>query len=538
MRPEIRCFSVVSVALAMFAGAAYANEAVSGGLEPLPDNEWDYAKARHLLSRAGFGGTPREVDKLHAMGLRGAVDYLVDFRKQPEPDLPFEIASPQPAAKKPQLDKKALAKLSPQERQKAIKEFKALQQKQAKQKGKNERQQFTDLREWWVRRMVESPRPLEEKLALFWHGHFATGYRTVKSSDALFLQNRLFRQHAAGNFGQMLHGIIHDPAMLRYLDNDKNVKANPNENLAREIMELFSMGEGNYTEQDIKEAARALTGYSFDRRSFKSVFNEKVHDEGPKTIFGNTGNWDGDEFVDLILAEAATPRFIARKLFVFFVHEDPGEQAVDRLAGVLRENDYELAPLLRTMFLSKEFYGPETMGTQIKSPLQLVVGSLRNLGLERDNYGGLVTAGQSMGQELFQPPNVKGWDGGRTWIDTNTLFARHNFAAPLMTSAGDARKGKKKAPRDRAGSKIRGVDLVSVLEKENPESGADVVGYLTNACLVLPLSESKRAELVEFIDAGGPLPPSSQWDTQRPQINAKLKALLVLIMSLPEFQLT
>ncbi|MDP6350592.1 MAG: DUF1800 family protein, partial [Chloroflexota bacterium] len=166
-------------------------------------------------------------------------------------------------------------------------------------------------------------------------------------SYAMYTQNELFRKHAAGNFGQMLKGIVHDPAMLRYLDNDKNVKQHPNENLAREIMELFSLGEGNYTEQDIKGAARALTGYGFDRRSFEFVFRANAHDEDEKTIFGRTGNWDGDDLVDLILEQPATARFIARKLFVFFVHEDPSQQTVEQLAAVLRENDYELAPMLK-----------------------------------------------------------------------------------------------------------------------------------------------------------------------------------------------
>ncbi|HJN13441.1 MAG TPA: DUF1800 domain-containing protein [Pirellulaceae bacterium] len=523
---------LATVGLCTLLSGQMANAEGKGGLKPVSEDAWDYAKARHLLARAGFGGTPEEVEKLHAMGLRKAVDFLVDYQEQPAADIPLAIESPQPV-KQVKLDRKALAKLSPKERQKLIQE----QRKQTQQRRKNEQQQFAELRQWWMKRLVESPRPLEEKLVLFWHGHFATGYRTVKDTYAMYLQNELFRKHAAGSFGQLLRGIAHDPAMLRYLDNDKNVKARPNENLAREILELFSMGEGNYSEEDIKEAARALTGYTFDRRSVEFMFRRQVHDDGEKTIFGKTGNWDGDKLVDLILEEPATARFIARKLFVFFVHEDVDEQTIEQLAGVLRENDYELAPLLKTMFLSEEFNGPKAMGTQIKSPVQLVVGVLRSLGVKQANYTALAAATQSMGQELLQPPNVKGWDGGSAWINTNTVFARHNFAAPLVIQ--NQKRGKKPVrSRGGGGQLTQRIDIVGLLEKSQSGTPADVVDYLAKALLVTQLSEEKREELVNFLNDAEPLPPSTQWKSQRAQVNAKLRALLVLMMSMPEYQLT
>ncbi|MAF67393.1 MAG: DUF1800 domain-containing protein [Pirellulaceae bacterium] len=496
----------------------------TGGLQPLNEQQWNEAKARHLLFRAGFGNTPEEMARLHALDPRQAVDLMVDFHKQPEPKFALTIESPRP--RKLVIDRAALAKLKPEERKKRLQELR----KQQGDSRRNEREQFVDLREWWIRRMVESPRQLEEKLVLFWHGHFATGYRTVQSSYAMYTQNELFRKHAAGNFGQMLKGIVHDPAMLRYLDNDKNVKQHPNENLAREIMELFSLGEGNYTEQDIKGAAHALTGYGFDRRSFEFVFRANAHDEDEKTIFGRTGNWDGDDLVDLILEQPATARFIARKLFVFFVHEDPSQQTVEQLAAVLRENDYELAPMLKTLFLSQEFFAPAAMGTQIKSPVQLVVGALRSLNIKEANCTALLAATQEMGQELLQPPNVKGWDGGRAWINTNTLFSRHNFAAPLVTPATKPAGQRIPAAAD--------VDLAMLLEDKDLQSAADIVDYLTEACLVTTISDARRQLLIELLEGDQPLPAPSEWKDQRQMVNARLVALLVAIMGMPEYQLT
>ncbi len=224
-------------------------------------------------------------------------------------------------------------------------------------------------------------------------------------------------------------------------------------------------------------------------------------------------------------------------MFVFFVHEDVDEQTIEQLAGVLRENDYELAPLLKTMFLSEEFNGPKAMGTQIKSPVQLVVGVLRSLGVKQANYTALAAATQSMGQELLQPPNVKGWDGGSAWINTNTVFARHNFAAPLVIQ--NQKRGKKPVrSRGGGGQLTQRIDIVGLLEKSQSGTPADVVDYLAKALLVTQLSEEKREELVNFLNDAEPLPPSTQWKSQRAQVNAKLRALLVLMMSMPEYQLT
>jgi uncharacterized protein (DUF1800 family) len=487
-------------------------------LKPLPADAWDYAKARHLLARAGFGGSPEDVKKLHGMGLRKAVEFLIDYRTQPDVSFP----APEPP-NDPDLAPGELAKLTREERQKVL------------QKRRQIDPQFQrEVRDWWLRRMVESPRPLEEKMVLFWHGHFATEYRTVRSAEAMLRQNRLFREHAAGNFGTLLHGIVHDPAMLRYLDNNRNVKGRPNENLAREIMELFAMGaDQGYTEKDIKEAARALTSYILDPQTQKFRFAAFQHDAGEKTVFGKAGKYDGDALVDLILAQPATARFIAGKLFTYFVHESPDDRLLDELARVLRDNKYELAPLLRILFLSEEFYGPRAMSTQIKSPVQLVVGTVRTLKVKAEPAA-LAAALRGMGQELFEPPNVKGWEGGRAWINTNTLFARDNFAA-LLVAQGTGTAGAAPGRPALGGRLAKDFDPTALFEGKKLDTPAAVVDHVARALLSVPLTEAKRKELIAFL---GDLPSSGRRVDQKQRVNARLAGLLVLVMSLPEYQMT
>jgi uncharacterized protein (DUF1800 family) len=292
--------------------------------------------------------------------------------------------------------------------------------------------------------MIETPRPLEEKLTLFWHGHFATNYRTIENSYHMFMQNQVFRANAAGNYGDLLHAIIKDPAMIAYLDNNDSRKGKPNENLAREIMELFSLGVGNYTEKDIKEGARALTGYTFEDDEF--VFQARNHDTGDKRILGRSGNIKGEDFVDIILNQPACARFVTRKLYHYFLADvppderggdkelDPAQRSVLRqMASTLSSNRYELKPVLRKLFLSEHFYEPRFRNQQIKSPVTLIVGAIRSLNAPPRDLSILNDALDLMGQRIFFPPSVKGWDGGRSWINTSTLFVRQNVLAFLLT---------------------------------------------------------------------------------------------------------
>ncbi len=488
---------------------ASATKAASlGGLKPLAREAWDYAKARHLLWRAGFGGTPEEVSKLHALGLHEAVRQLVYFSAVEAPESLFEAWPRETTI--PHLPYES--KFTNDEQ---LKIETARQQVEGRQVG-----QF---RAWWLRRMVESPRPLQEKLVLFWHGHFACQYSILdQQSYLMYRQNQLFRQHAAGHFDALLRGLVHDTTMIRYLNNDANTKGKPNENLAREIMELFSMGIGNYTEEDIREASRALTGYTCDRSSGEFRFIKANHDEGVKSIWGRSGNFSGDDLVDLILQQPATARFIARKLFAAFAHDAPDEATVDRLASVLRESRHNIAVMLENLFLSETFYDARSMGTQIKSPVQLVVGTLRALGAKDAPYRSLADGVRNMGQDLLEPPNVKGWEGGRTWIDANRIFHRYNAVADLVETSARP-------------NNTRGVDMIGeVLAGRSFKDAAELVDHLAKAFLLVPLSPAKRQALLDYACK---LPPCGEWAAKKAQVNPKLAALLVMITSSPEYQL-
>ncbi len=268
-------------------------------------------------------------------------------------------------------------------------------------------------------------------MALFWHGHFAVSETKVRDYRKMERQLALFHRHGTGNFRDLLVAVSKDPAMLSFLDAGINVKGSPNENFAREIMELFTMGVGNYTETDIREAARAFTGWNYVDLEF--VVNADQHDDEPKTVLGRTGNFDGVEVIDIILEQPATAEFIAAKIYRYFVREDLSPALQKRLGVRLREAGYELTPLLRTLFLSKDFYSSDSIAAHIKSPVQLVVSTYRKLGL-RDVPGvpDFNEATSELGQQLFRPPTVAGWPSGRAWITPGLLLARGNFAYDVL----------------------------------------------------------------------------------------------------------
>ncbi len=429
-------------------------------LNPVPKAAWSYDHARHLLMRAGFGGTPVQVRTLAQWGPEKCVDHLLNFEQAkgyPTPSVKIEdqrataddestpgadprggfrwdIMRPPTAAERAEI---ARARRNQDE------DFLAAVRLERQRREREDRDQVRAMQKWWLKRMIESPRPLEEKMTLFWHGHFATSYRTIENSWHQYLQNNLFRRNAVGSFRDLLHAVVRDPAMLKYLDNDESRKEQPNENLARELLELFALGVGNYTEADIKQGARALTGYSFEFNDF--AFRRERHDAGSKSILGRQGVFDGDDFVDIILAQPACPRFIAAKIYRFLVNPMEGDaapgtkagaacaQVIERLASILAGSDYNLKPMLRTLLLSEHFYAPANRNAQVKSPVDLVVGLVRSLHTPARDLGILNDALDLMGQSLFFPPNVAGWAGGRSWINTSTLFVRHNVANFLIT---------------------------------------------------------------------------------------------------------
>jgi uncharacterized protein (DUF1800 family) len=284
------------------------------------------------------------------------------------------------------------------------------------------------LKTWWLYRMTTTANPLVERMSLFWHNHFATSNIKVRSTRLMADQNDLIRTHAVGDFKQLVKGMARDVAMLIWLDGNANKKRSPNENFARELMELFTLGVGNYSEQDIKEAARAFSGWHVRKENF--WFNSLQHDSSNKTVFNKSGPLNGDDIIDLCLAHEACPRFFAKKLLREFVTPNPDVGQIATLASSIRKHDYAMTPVLRDLFGSDDFFSPAARHSIIKSPLQFVLGTQKALEVQPN----LKTSAQmiaKLGQDLFQPPTVKGWEGGRLWITSATLLQRANFAAEL-----------------------------------------------------------------------------------------------------------
>lgn len=403
------------------------------------DVDFGYDQARHLLLRAGFGGTPDQIRALADWGAKRAVEYILSYEEVPDADVPLPDRFDRDIIRPPTDDERRMYQNARSRRDEDSLAQLRLRQQESE---RNDRRQMREIQKWWLARMISTPRPLQEKMTLFWHGHFATSFRTIENSYHMYMQNQLFRAHAAGSFAKLLHAIVRDPAMLAYLDNNDSRRGMPNENLARELMELFGLGLGNYTERDIKEGARALTGHTFRDDSF--YFDQENHDTGRKTILGVTGTLGGDDFVRAILGERACSVFIARKLYRFFATEIdvtarerdlPKESAemVAQMERALRRSGYEVREALRELFLSEHFYSGAVVREQIKSPVELVVGAVRSLGTPVRDLSVLLDALDLMGQNIFFPPSVKGWDGGRTWINTSTLFVRQNILAYLLT---------------------------------------------------------------------------------------------------------
>src|SRR2546423_3946698 len=372
--------------------------------------DWSRDDAAHLLRRAGFGGTPQQIDRTYELGRNAAVEYLISGKLPSGAAAPFEHVELQPFPKNDE----------------------GLDQRQ----GPERQFEMQKLRAWWIDRMVRTDRPLEEKMTLFWHGLFTSGFREGKVRRWMAQQNALFHKEAIGNYRRLTDEILHDSAMLKYLNNDENLRGHPNENLARELMELFTMGEGNgYSEKDIPEVARALTGMT-PRRPMaggNAVFIPMRHDSGIKHIFGESGNFGPDDVVTLIFDRPYPAEYLAKRLWTFFGCPEPTEQEIEPVAHALRSNNWELAPALRMLFLSQSFYSPKAKLTLIKSPIDLEVSTLRLLEVppEPRIEFAAVNGARQLGQELFQPPNVKGWLGGEHWITSSGIYTRYNIATAM-----------------------------------------------------------------------------------------------------------
>ena len=367
--------------------------------------------ARHLLNRTSFAAGPAEIEAFAGLTREQAADRLLSWAGRP-------AVTPPPAwTEEPFESLRRFRGMSPEDRKAALREV--------FQKG-------FELRSWWLTEMLVTPSPLTEKMTLFWHNHFVSSLQKVRSPQLMYGQNVLLRRHAVGNFGALLHAIARDSAMVIYLDSASNRKGQPNENFAREVMELFTLGEGHYTERDVKEAARAFTGWSVEPDSGKFVFRPRAHDGGAKTVLGRTGNLDGDAVLDILLAQPQTAEHIAAKLWREFVSPDPDPGEVKRIARVLRDSGYEIRPALRALLTSDAFYAPASRAALIKSPVELVVGTLRQFSFTTGEPLPFVLGVALLGQNLFAPPNVKGWPGGEAWINSTTLLGRKAFLDRLF----------------------------------------------------------------------------------------------------------
>ena len=440
---------------------------------PVPEPDPDRVRMGHLLRRAGFGESQSEMERFLAMGMPAAIDYLIEYQDVDDSEL------------EQRLEGLAL-----------------------------DVERSNNLQRWWLLRMIYSKRPLQEKMVLFWHGILTSSIAKAGQGPAMFDQNQLFRGLALGSFDVLLKAISRDPAMLIWLDSQSNVKSAPNENYARELMELFTLGVGNYSETDVRESARAFTGWGLRRREFE--FRSFQHDFGSKTFLGRTGDFDGDDITDIILEQPAAAEFITRKLFAFFAYDDPEPETVAALTATFKDSRYSIKAVMRQIFNSAEFFSERAYRAKVKSPAELVAGIIRTLGIEMDGRV-LPGAVSSMGQTLFAPFDVSGWPGGAAWITTTTLLQRLNFANSVAS-------GRSRALLFNPGQLLQGQGVSSL---------DAAVDYFVTLLLDGGLSREQRETALAYLEGGSPLGGS------RTNLVAdeKVRSLVYFILGSPEYQL-
>ncbi len=440
----------------------------------------DEAKLRHLLRRAGFGAGPAELAQYRPLGLSGAVDRLIDF------------ASVDNSALDQMLHGLDLSKRA-------------------------------DLERWWYLRMIYTARPLEEKLTLFWHGLLTSAISKVGRPQPMLVQNNFFRANALGRFPAILKGVSRDPAMMIWLDTASNRKGHANENYARELMELFALGIGNYTEQDVREGARAFTGWGLTGNrqlgTLQYSFNPRQHDDGSKTFLGETGNFNGDDIVDIIVKQPASARFITRKLFSFFVYPHPPDDVLQPFVDVYLKSGYSIKAVVQALLTSDVFYSPPAYRALVKSPAEYVAGMARVLGVKTDGTG-LPAVAAMMGQEIFNPPNVAGWPGGSAWLTSGTWLARLNLANRVAAAI--------EAPAARTPN---GFSFATLTQGGAGPGG--VVDRLADLLLDGQIGADQRQVLVDYLTPTG----GSLISADRAWLDERLRGALYLMLAMPEFHL-
>ena len=446
--------------------------------------------ARHLLNRTGFDAQPAQIESFAGLSRSEAVERLLTGVRT-------SARTPAPASALEYVSYRQMRSLAEEDRKKLQRQL---------------IDNALDLKNWWVAEMISTPSPLTERMTLFWHNHFTSSLQKVRSSALMYRQNLLLREHALGNFGVLLHAVGKDPAMLVYLDTAINRRGAPNENFAREVMELFTLGEGNYTEQDVSEAARAFTGWSLDPASGEFLWRPFAHDSGTKSVLGRSGEFSGVQVLDLLLARPETAEFIVAKLWKEFVSPRVDVRETARIARLFRQSGYEIKTALRALLASDAFYAQSNRGALIKSPVDLVIGTMRQFRVGFSDPLPITLLLRRLGQDLFSPPNVKGWPGGDAWINSSTLLARRQFLERLfrvdenrmqatravadmnpMRQPGEGREGRERFMRAALDIHFSGSDWLRQFEGRGAQIG------LQRVLLALPPA-ADRAEEVQGVD--------------------------------------
>jgi uncharacterized protein (DUF1800 family) len=449
-------------------------------IEPGKDIPWDHHTAAHLLRRAGFGASKAEISRAVDQGLAATIDAL--FAEAPEQEAEFQ---------------ETFSRISGQ-----LADFTDLGQMQT----------------WWVYRLLRTKTPLREKLTLFWHGHFATSNSKVEDTALMLQQCETLRKLAWGNFRELLHAVSRDPALIAFLDGDTNTRENPNENFGRELLEQFTLGYGQFKEADVRAASRAFTGWG--REGGKYVFNAENHDGDAKEFLGHKGNFDGGDILEILAKHPTTAQRIARKLLIVFACPTPDSSVVAAASQSLLQVEFNIKAFLQRLFQSKYFYSAVCNRARIASPTEYVIGACRSLGARltaQELRQNLV----DMGQELFAPPNVRGWDGEQKWINSATWAARMAFAQRLSELPNESNFG----PR---------LDLTPIVPVDLADP-AKIVDMLVDLLLDGSLAPEKRNELVIYLTSTDEGDKKEQFAQEADFRRQQTKALLGVMLSLPEY---
>jgi uncharacterized protein (DUF1800 family) len=496
-----RKFMGVSVAGLAALGGAGAAAAISGvALAKLIQNDWlggashgpmaSSTQIGHLLRRAGFGATPDELSMYRNLGSNAAVDRLINYQQVSDDDMENRLKALNINLNSP-----------------------------------------LDQQRWWLLRMSWTQRPLLEKMTLFWHGVLTSSYRKVGGRRAymrMIIQNQFLRNHAFDTFDNILLGITSDPAMLFYLDLTKSTRNAPNENYARELMELFTLGLGHYTQQDVYEGAAALTGWHV--KGLTSYYNPQDHNDLVKTYRGHTSNLNYKDVINILTNHPAAPWFIARKLFTFFAYENPSDDDLKPLVDTYVQSGHNMGEVMRTLLLSPQFASTKAYRSRIKSPVEFTVGAYRAMNINGDGMG-LPAITTLMGQTLFDPPNVAGWPGDKIsalWLNSGTWMTRLNYIDLLLSRGTVARTGSTPP-----------VDLQAIVNTHQLNTPEQFVDHFSSFLLDAELASDRRVQLLDYFTMRGShtrgAPITLGNGTSYPL--GRVRGTLYLMMSSPEYQL-